>query len=395
MGRAKVTDRALRYRANSVELPGPRVCMFCGDDSPLDRAHIDGHEENTAPENLGYTCRSCNVICANVLRAAQLGRLTNQYNAGPARNASHYGKCVASMLGRSREISLPSAVRTLQNTPHAKRAEYARKLRNPGAANLAAYAEAVANHTRGAHDAGGAIIHATPKAKRREFAAMIADTKRARYGSASDSMPDWARNPAAKGTAPKGSAKKRRNPAEAAAEVFEGFHGYPSAETVVIEREHHFHEHVAGVGELVCLLVVPLFEEKAEGVNDRCVKLSGFTDENGIAFLTCNEKRSQLFIDGGDQSVNVDAFNLGAAADHESVVLGKAVRVDYYTVKTHLGREGGEAVYQHIFGEYRDSNNRRKFKGKAARPFVIYDTLNRVLSFSGGDYTIPNEGISE
>jgi len=51
---------------------------------------------------------------------------------------------------------------------------------NPGARTLAEYVQAVTRHQRGAHDAAGRIIHETPKAKRREFAAEIWDRRRLR-----------------------------------------------------------------------------------------------------------------------------------------------------------------------------------------------------------------------
>ncbi len=44
---------------------------------------------------------------------------------------------------------------------------------NPGAYSLAQYAEAVTHHTRREHDAGGKVIHETPKKKRQEFAEEI------------------------------------------------------------------------------------------------------------------------------------------------------------------------------------------------------------------------------
>jgi hypothetical protein len=45
---------------------------------------------------------------------------------------------------------------------------------NPaGATNLAQYVQAAMDHVRGSHDEAGAIIHATPKSKRREFAKEI------------------------------------------------------------------------------------------------------------------------------------------------------------------------------------------------------------------------------
>lgn len=51
---------------------------------------------------------------------------------------------------------------------------------NPGTKTLGAYAQAVATHTRGAHDESGKIIHDTPKSKRREFAGEIWDRRKAR-----------------------------------------------------------------------------------------------------------------------------------------------------------------------------------------------------------------------
>jgi hypothetical protein len=51
---------------------------------------------------------------------------------------------------------------------------------NPGAYTLAQYTQAALQHTRGAHDAGGRIIHETTKEKRQEFAAEIWRRRRAR-----------------------------------------------------------------------------------------------------------------------------------------------------------------------------------------------------------------------
>ena len=36
--------------------------------------HINGREEDSLPANLFWTCRSCNVRCANTLRHAGIGR---------------------------------------------------------------------------------------------------------------------------------------------------------------------------------------------------------------------------------------------------------------------------------------------------------------------------------
>lgn len=48
-----------------------------------------------------------------------------------------------------------------------------RRSHNPGANNLAQYVQAAMEHSRGAHDAGGKVIHETPKTKRQEFAREI------------------------------------------------------------------------------------------------------------------------------------------------------------------------------------------------------------------------------
>jgi hypothetical protein len=407
----------------------PAVCFACGVVRGLEIGHLDGHEENQAPENLAYTCRSCNVTCANTLRKAGAGRLTNQYN--PARNRTHYMNAVNVMLGRSRDMSLRSAIQTVQGTSHVNRAAYARGLKtNPGAETLGAYMSAVVDHRRGAHDQGGRIIHETPKARRSRFAREIARIKAERYGSGG--VPDWVTsNPAlsasqyglaqavAAGTnrLPTGmtaaAAKRmiehtpaklrayfaqqlaRQNPAAGSREAFKDFHGFkPTMKTTVV-RTVHEHEHVAGIGELIELWIVPLDQETPEGKKDRCIRLKDFDG----AWLTQseNKKLPQLFIDGGDQVIDDDTLaECGVDLDalHEVEVLGKGVLVKYYTIKTHLGREGGEAEYSHPFGETLDESGNRVFTGKASRPVITYDTVNRQLFVVGGKYTIPPEGIS-
>jgi hypothetical protein len=94
--------------------------------------HLDGNEAHGEPENLAYGCRGCNSKLAHAFKRIGAGVPTNQYN--PA-----------------------MAVPTFQQ-----------------------YLWAVTHHTRGGHDEGGAIIHATPRAKRIEYAQRIAAFKRSR-----------------------------------------------------------------------------------------------------------------------------------------------------------------------------------------------------------------------
>lgn len=164
-----------------------------------------------------------------------------------------------------------------------------------------------------------------------------------------------------------------KNPAEAAADLYESLHGRPSSETIEIRTPVHEHSHLTAWGELVALVI--------EAESGRRVRLKKFEDNRGRpAYLSTNENRTQLFIDGGDQRVDVSDFGIRGPV-HEKEYLGELVQVDYFTTKDHLGRDGGEAVYQHKFSKRR-------------RPQVIYDTRNGLLEIAGGRYTNEDEGIT-
>lgn len=119
----EISDRAHRYRAQRCIPPGPTRCALCGSSRFLVVDHRDGNEENDAPANLRWLCKSCNTRLG--LRAARLGtgRRTRQFN--------------------------------------------------PGAETLREYVEAAVSHRRGAHDEGGRVIHETPPERRSEFAKEI------------------------------------------------------------------------------------------------------------------------------------------------------------------------------------------------------------------------------
>ena len=132
-----LTDRASGSAQNAVT--GTRQCVFCGSKENLGVMHLDGNEDHGEPANLAWGCKSCNAVLAAAFKQIGAGKPTNQYN--------------------------PST----------------------GVPTFAQYAWAVSNHSRGAHDEGGAIIHATPKHKRIEYARRIAEvagkTKRERFES--------------------------------------------------------------------------------------------------------------------------------------------------------------------------------------------------------------------
>jgi hypothetical protein len=125
----KVTDRALRYRANADPPPGPKICALCGSKRNVEVGHVDGHEENSSPDNLMWTCRSCNVKSGNAMRRAGLGRLTRQFN--PAVGADTLGawlNAVMSMKGDGGTMAVADAVAMIRATPPEDRSRFAREI---------------------------------------------------------------------------------------------------------------------------------------------------------------------------------------------------------------------------------------------------------------------------
>lgn len=378
MAQRNITDRAERYRAqNSVT--GPRKCVMCGSRSDLQVMHLTGNESHGETANLAYGCRSCNGILSAAFKTLKLGRPTNQYNPAKA--------------------SVPT---------------------------FEQYMWAVSNHTRGAHDDGGKVIHATPKSKRIEYARRIVSKAQATKRERADDR--W--NPAQFTQALKefsglrGVDKDpsrqtaiedlvfaaetesdlfdegdshlnktqilkvrafiakwgRKNPASASAEVFEEFHGFKPSEVITVTKKHHYHEHLAAAGKLTHL--------KVDGIDKQPHTIKGFKG----AILAFNEECNQLFIEGGDQSLDLSAFGLDAP--HELETLGRLTDIGYQTNKTHLGDEGGEAVYVHKF---RSTNvgGKHVIVRVARYPDLIYDRRNEQLLLSGGSYEILAEGINK
>lgn len=135
-----VTDRALRYRANSEECQpeGPPRCIFCGARRFKDRGtvievgHFDGDETNTTPENLHWTCRSCNQRVAANMKRAGVGRRTHQYNPKKGRGATdvrEFGRALAIIAG-DQVGDLNKAIELIHNTGPRKRSELQSELWN-------------------------------------------------------------------------------------------------------------------------------------------------------------------------------------------------------------------------------------------------------------------------
>lgn len=210
----------------------------------------------------------------------------------------------------------------------------------------------------------------------------------------------------------KGNRKKKRNSAASSERAYEEFHGHPPDRDTIIDTELHEHKNLAGIGEL-CWMIVR-YETEDDEIQD--VELKSFDG----ALLCMNEQRKdnpQLYIEGGDQKVDLKQFEIGAPL-HENETLGRMVCVAYFTTKDHLGEEGGEAEYVHVIEMPTDMQEFKEWglheMAKAAGlsnsaywdeleeetegaqgPDVIYDTRNKLMLLSGGSYTLPDEGIDK
>ncbi len=123
----QVTNRALRYRANHPDRrpPGPKVCAFCGSRQNVELHHVDGHEENSNPENLAWACRSCNTTIGVAMKRAGIGRRTHQFNPEGARNLAQWLKAVLSVKGETSDMTVRQAVEMIRATPAARRSQFA------------------------------------------------------------------------------------------------------------------------------------------------------------------------------------------------------------------------------------------------------------------------------
>ncbi len=101
-------------------------------------------------------------------------------------------------------------------------------------------------------------------------------------------------------------------------------------------------------------------------------------DSSGPVYLTSNEDGTQLFIVGGDQSLDLSGLGItGQSANKELITIGSVTNICYHAHKIFDGKRE-EFDYVHKFSE--DSHG--------PLPVLIYDRINRQLKLSGGVYKI-------
>jgi hypothetical protein len=417
--RKNVTDRAHRYRANALAPAGPRVCALCGSRSNITVDHIDGHPDHTERKNLRFLCKKCNTARGIWMRDHGKGRLTHQYNPA-SKGPPSYEQYAWAVANQQHSGEHGGAGAIIHATPAELRSEYARRIAAKARGTKRARAERLrrlkeerdriedmqpegqgiykgnpwpfsdkrlsARQTTPA--TGGAAYHTArrkPDDLNREFLKKSKAELEERAGKrgAKKGKPEWIqRMELREGNAAK---KRKRNPADLAADAFKEFHGHDSKELVIVSKKIHHHTHLAAAGELRGLSVKPI----GHGLPVRHIGgLKG-------ALLAFNEAKNQLFIEGGDQFMDdAELKKFGIRNPHEIETLGKVTALDYFTTKTHLGSEGGTAVYAHKL-RTTNQDGQHVTVTIARYPDLIYRVMDQQFEFSGGSYEIRAEGIDK
>jgi hypothetical protein len=177
-------------------------------------------------------------------------------------------------------------------------------------------------------------------------------------------LPDWVKKDTIR--------PLRQNPSEAseAAALNEHFHGTPSTEILEYREKMRVRSELGGLGWLVGLRVKPV-NKGAEVVN-----LWAPNPDDDVV-----NRISLAGAPGGHQEIDLDAVGLsGKQQEKDSVVIGEVRRLTYRTSKSFEDFE--EVDFFHDLSE----------ESKEPLPVLIYDTLNRAMSLSGGAYYIDMDG---
>lgn len=186
---------------------------------------------------------------------------------------------------------------------------------------------------------------------------------------------------------------RRRNPASEADALYEDFHGTPPTETLEYHETLHFHAHLGGLADL-CHVVVKIIGGSKNGKE---LQLNApdpeRADEADVVKLTANEARNQLYLTGGDQSLDLKSLGFRESFDvvhdgetfesteiKDNMVIGYIYRLMYRTEKKFDNFETID--YHHEAGE-----------DTGCLPFLTYDTLNSKMGVAGGSYVIHEKGI--
>lgn len=182
---------------------------------------------------------------------------------------------------------------------------------------------------------------------------------------------------------------RRKNPAAEAEQGFEKFHGKPVDEVIDVEEKIKVHANLVGLGSLMGFKVRSLANGK-----DYSIEFPG-------SVLAANEKfkRAQLFIEGGDQRINLKKLGFSdAVCGKETAIVGQVWCIGYTTEKSfddfkptdYVHTFGPEKAQRETRGDLWDNAQPPKdwaFAGDDL-PLLRYDIRNERAYLDGGSFSI-------
>ena len=267
---SEITDRAKRYRANRVKPRGPKRCAYAHRLNPckgkLGVNHVDGNESHGQQSNLNWACKRHNAQLALYHKAKGKGVRTRQFN--------------------------------------------------PVASNLAQYVQAAVEHTRGSHDAGGKVIHETPKSKRKAFAREIAFRK------------------------------GHRNPEDSGSDkMYRTFHGKrgKTIDTGLPIADFNSHPHLAALGVAVSVVIgervrIILDDKGVKEVerleaDDKRAWFEQIGFDRNPPQVASEPSGKQIFFVGGNQDISAELRNTPVDTSKELIDCGPCLLLEYKTQK--------------------------------------------------------------
>lgn len=180
----------------------------------------------------------------------------------------------------------------------------------------------------------------------------------------------------------KPGARRRRNQGGAltrAEETYSMFHGRGPREILEVKELVGEPDTTAALGRLVSLKI------DEPGQYEFVIQFVK-SEEQPLLATDCDA--NQLYIVGGDQSMDEILKTAGIGGNLDMVDIGEVAQVEYFTQK---GFDNfAPVVYFHDFGE---EDKKRNPRSKPRRPRLIYSRRNKKLHLVGGAYRIKKEGI--
>lgn len=167
----------------------------------------------------------------------------------------------------------------------------------------------------------------------------------------------------------------KSNPETAADSFYATFHGTEPTEVLEVIEDVVEHDHLTSLGQLRELVIHTESGYKLEKTWEE--------DRNGsdsdIPFLCSSEDGTQLYIRGGNQSIDLDKVKMGPGTKwfKEKVMVGEIHLITYRTRKS--------------FDKFKDIDYFHKLGEETkVRPYLVYDTRSELLEVVGGQYHIDN-----